>query len=82
MNWTTNRFPIPPYSLDVALSGYFLFADPEKARSGKKFKTNDDEVIAETFFFLKKNRFYSSKIKKLSSQKYKGKCKWYIKKVN
>jgi hypothetical protein len=37
----------PPYSLDLASSDFFLFADLKKMLAGKKFSANE-EVIAET----------------------------------
>jgi hypothetical protein len=39
--------PHPPYSPDLALSDFFLFADLKKMLAGKKFSTNE-AVIVET----------------------------------
>ena len=59
----TNRLPHPPYSPDLALSDYWLFADLKKMLAGKKFRTNE-EVIAETeaYFEAKDKSFYKSGI--------------------
>ena len=47
--------PHPPYSPDLALSGYWLFADLKKMLQGKRFGSNK-EVIAETeAYFESKN---------------------------
>ena len=51
--------PHPPYSPDLALSDYWLFADLKKMLQVKRFSSNE-EVIAETedYFEGKDESFY------------------------
>ena len=44
---SSGLIPHPTYSLDLALSDYWLFADLKKMLQGKRFGSNE-EVIAET----------------------------------
>ena len=41
----------PTYSPDLALSDYWLFADPKRMLQGKRFGSNE-EVISETKAYL------------------------------
>ena len=62
--------PHPPYSPDLALSDYRLFADLKRMLSGKKFGT-DEEVMAETeaaFFEVKEKSFFSGGIERLEGR--------------
>jgi [histone H3]-lysine36 N-dimethyltransferase SETMAR len=49
----------PPYSLDLAPSEFFLFADLKRMLAGKKFSTNE-KLIAETeaYFEGKEKSYY------------------------
>ena len=58
--------PHPPYSPDLALSHYWIFADLKKMLQGKRFGSNE-EVIAETeaYFKAKDKSFHKHGIEKL-----------------
>ena len=58
--------PYPLYSLDLASSDYWLFADLKKMLQGKRFGSNE-ELIAETeaYFESKDESFYKKGIEKL-----------------
>ena len=58
--------PHPPYSLDLALSDYWLFANLKRMLQGKRFGSNE-EVISETetYFEAKEKLFYKKGIKLL-----------------
>ena len=58
--------PHPPYSPDLAPSGFYLFADLKKMLQGKRF-SSDDEVIAATDAYLeaKDKSFYKKGIESL-----------------
>ena len=55
-----------PYSLDLASSDYYLFADLNRTLQGKRFGSNE-EVIAETeaYFKAKDKSFYKKGIEML-----------------
>ena len=61
--------PHPPYSPDLALSDYWLFADLKKMIQEKRFGS-DKEVIAETeaYFEAKDKLFYKHGIEKLEKR--------------
>ena len=56
----------PPYSPDLAPSGYCLFADPKRILQGKRFGSNN-EVISETeaYFEVKDKSFHKKSIELL-----------------
>ena len=62
--------PHPPYSPDLAPSGYWLFAvQKKKILAGKKFISNE-EPIAETeaYFEVRDKAFYNDGIEKLEKR--------------
>ena len=61
--------PNPPYSPDLTLSGYWLFADLKKMLRGKRFGSNE-EVNAETkaYFKSKDKSFYKKCIEKVEKR--------------
>ena len=61
--------PHPEYSLDLAPSNYWLFADLKKVLQGKRFDSNE-EVIVETedYFENKDKSFYKKGIGKLEKR--------------
>ena len=65
--------PHPPHSLDLAPSGYYLFADLKKMFQGKRFGSNE-EVIAETeaYFEAKDKSSYKKSVGML--EKRSNKC--------
>ena len=64
--------PYPPYSVDLAPSDYWFFADKKKMLQEKRFCSNE-EVIAETeaYFESKDESFYKKGIEKLEKQRNK-----------
>jgi [histone H3]-lysine36 N-dimethyltransferase SETMAR len=58
--------PHPPYSPDLAPSGFFLFADLKRMLAANKFSPNK-EVIAETesYFETLSKSYYKNGIEKL-----------------
>ena len=60
----STRVPHPPYSADLALSDYWLFARLKKILQGKRFGSNE-EVIAKTeaYFESKDESFYKKCLK-------------------
>ena len=51
--------PYPPYSLDLALSDYFLFRSLQNSLNGKNFNNDDDIKSYLIQFFANKNqKFY------------------------
>ena len=61
--------PHPPYSLDLAPSDYYLFADLKRMLQGNRLGSNE-EVIAETeaYFEAKVKSFYKYGIEKLEKR--------------
>ena len=59
----------PPYSLDLAPSDDWLFANPKKMLQGKRFVSNEEE-IAETETYSERNdkSFYKKGIEKLEQR--------------
>ena len=55
--------PHPPYSLDLAPSDYYLFANLNRLLQGKRFGSNE-EVIARTEAYFESNNksFYKKKL--------------------
>ena len=46
--------PHPPYSLDLAPSDYWLFADLKRMLQGKRFGSNEEVILeTETYFEAK-----------------------------
>ena len=58
--------PYPPFSLDLAPSDHWLFADLKKMPQGKRFGSNE-EVIPETeaYFESKDESFYKKRHRKV-----------------
>ena len=63
----------PPYSPDLALSNYWLVADPKRMLQGKSFGSNE-EVISETevYFETKDKSFFKKGIELL--EKHWNQC--------
>ena len=61
--------PHPPYSPDLAISDYWLFAELKKMLQGKRFGSNE-EVIAETeaYFGSRNESFYKKVIGNLEKR--------------
>ena len=58
--------PHPPYSLDLAPSDYWLFADLKKLFQGKRFSSNEKVIVeTEPYFESKDESFYKKVIEKL-----------------
>ena len=48
--------PYPPYSSDLALSDYWLFADLKKMLQRKRFGYNEEVILETVYFEAKKKR--------------------------
>ena len=59
----------PPHSLDLALSDFYLFADPKRMLQGKRFGSNE-EVVPETeaYFEAKDKSFHKKGIEILKKR--------------
>ena len=65
--------PHPPYSPDLALSDYWLFADLKRMLQGKRFGSNEEVILeTETYFEAKDKSFYKKGIKLL--EKHWNQC--------
>ena len=63
--------PQPPYSPDLALSDYWLFADFKRMLQGKRFGSNE-EVISETeAYFETKDKSFNKKSIELLEKSWK-----------
>ena len=64
--------PHPPYSPYLAPSDFYLFADIKKMLQGKRFSSDDEEVIAatEVYFEAKDKSFYKKGIESLEKRWY------------
>ena len=50
--------PHPPYSPDLPLSDYYLFADLKKMPQGKKFGFNEEAIAETEVYFESKNKSF------------------------
>ena len=54
--------PHPPYSPDLALSNYWLFADLKRMLQRKRYGSNEEVILeTETYFEAKDNSFYKKR---------------------
>jgi hypothetical protein len=56
----------PSYSLDLAFSEFFLFADLKRTLAGKKFSTNEEAIVeTEAYFEAIFKSYFKNGIKNL-----------------
>ena len=53
--------PHPPYSPDLALRDYYLFADLKKMLQGKRFYSNEEIIIETNAYFEAKDKSFYKK---------------------
>ena len=53
--------PHPPYSPDLALNDYWLFADLKKMLQGKRFDSNEEVILEIKAYFEAKDKLFYKK---------------------
>ena len=64
--------PHPPYSLDLAPSDYYLFANLKRMLQGKKFGSNEEAIAENEACFEAKNKSFYKKGNKMFEKRWNG----------